>query len=1075
MRILVLILFALLNGHIGILSQKPILTINSEHTGMVFDLAYSKDGKYIISGGEDNLVKLWEVRSQKCIRTFPGQGSEILSLCFSGDGKKIASGGIQKINIWSTETGALIKSLNGHTARVSSLSFTPDDKQLVSGSHDGKIILWDIETGNKLKEIKRTDGQYIHDIVLTQDGKKLLCASGYSRNKGEISLWDLETGKLISRMDTLGKEVMSVSFTPDGKKILSGDCMGKIKLWDLQTGNCLKTIDAKFGALLETVSLSPDGKYFAACDWWGLNLKIFNIETGICTQTLKAGNGSSIRAIKFSPDGLIIAANEGNKIIMRNAKSNVVTGILGNNIVTTGELHFIENGKYLFSGNKKWNTQSGQLIMNYAQKIRHNGFSKDGTLFLTIHNDNKISIWDQASGKNIRTIQSPNNYVYAAVFSGNGKNIICAEYNGAAIINMWDIATGKKLKTIFGPNESMYIGYLDISEDGKRLLMVANTKGEMFSQITSVKILEPETGRIMDLNLKVNKGVNGSVSFSKDGAKILTYIDGNLFTYDAQTGQPLTSYADKNAAKATCATFSPDTKMVAAGMDYLYGGTHQFYINLYASDTEKPVKSLKGHTAAITSIVFTHNGKQLVTTALDQSIKYWNIETGEELLEMYALSSNDFVAITPEGLFDGTAKGIKYLYYVKGLEVIPLESMFEEYFTPKLLSRIANGEIISGQATKIEALKPVPEIKILFPETLNRGIQVKPAPMSTDLQTAKIKMEVTDKGGGIDEVILFQNGKLVQTTKREFKKSELMNETREIEFEIALVKGLNQIKVIAFNNQRTECVPVEFSLNAGEPGIKKPTLHLLAIGINEYKNARYNLNYAVSDAEGIKKALELSRNSLFGSINSVFISNEEATKKRIQDEIRKVVEKASQDDIFIFYFGGHGMVTEDGNPMFYLIPHDITQMYNSAMLLEMAISGAELKEFSAAIKAQKQLFILDACQSGGIGNMVVTRGAIEEKAIAQLARSTGTYWLAASNSNQFAGEFSQLGHGVFTFSILQGLAGKADGQNDKIITVQELSAYISDQVPQLSKVHKGSEQYPVTYGFGNDFPIYILK
>ena len=107
--------------------------------------------------------------------------------------------------------------------------------------------------------------------------------------------------------------------------------------------------------------------------------------------------------------------------------------------------------------------------------------------------------------------------------------------------------------------------------------------------------------------------------------------------------------------------------------------------------------------------------------------------------------------------------------------------------------------------------------------------------------------------------------------------------------------------------------------------------------------------------------------------------------------------------------------------------------------------------------------------------VLAARGAAEEKAIAQLARSTGTYWLAAANSQQFAGEFAQLKHGLFTYCILEAIAGKADGQNDKKITVQELSSYLNDQVPIISQKYKGSEQYPVTYGFGQDFPIAVCK
>ena len=122
------------------------------------------------------------------------------------------------------------------------------------------------------------------------------------------------------------------------------------------------------------------------------------------------------------------------------------------------------------------------------------------------------------------------------------------------------------------------------------------------------------------------------------------------------------------------------------------------------------------------------------------------------------------------------------------------------------------------------------------------------------------------------------------------------------------------------------------------------------------------------------------------------------------------------------------------------------------------------------------MFVFDACQSGGMTDFLASRGAAEEKAIAQLARSTGTYWLTASGSEQFAAEFAELGHGLFTYCVLLGLQGQADGSSkDKKITVKELSSFLDDKVPELSEKHKGTAQYPSLYGNGMDFPIIIVK
>jgi uncharacterized caspase-like protein len=160
-------------------------------------------------------------------------------------------------------------------------------------------------------------------------------------------------------------------------------------------------------------------------------------------------------------------------------------------------------------------------------------------------------------------------------------------------------------------------------------------------------------------------------------------------------------------------------------------------------------------------------------------------------------------------------------------------------------------------------------------------------------------------------------------------------------------------------------------------------------------------------------------------------------------------------------------------PQFYIAPYEMTQLYGDDSTLRRAgVSSNELLRYSRDIAAQKQLFILDACQAEGALATVALRGAAEEKAIAQLARSTGTHWLTATGSEQFATEFDKLGHGAFTYTLLEGLKGAADS-GDGIVSVNELKAYIEARVPEVTAEHKGEAQYPASYGYGQDFPLAI--
>jgi uncharacterized caspase-like protein len=301
-------------------------------------------------------------------------------------------------------------------------------------------------------------------------------------------------------------------------------------------------------------------------------------------------------------------------------------------------------------------------------------------------------------------------------------------------------------------------------------------------------------------------------------------------------------------------------------------------------------------------------------------------------------------------------------------------------------------------------------------------------------------------------------------------------------FTVILSDGENRFKAIAFNSERTESPADEIIVNYKsqkssntEGVVSTVNLYLVVIGINKYKNPRHNLNYATADATSFKEAIEKGGTSIFSKTNVVFLGDAQATKEGITTELNKIKATATAKDVFIFYYAGHGVMNE--KKAFYLVPHDVIQMYGQDdALAQKGLSANELQQFSKDIKAQKQLFILDACQSAGaLETLVAVRGAAEEKAIAQLARSTGTHWLTASGSEQFAAEFPQLGHGTFTYVLLEALSGKADKGGDKKITVKELDAYLQEQVPEVTTKYRGAPQYPSSYGYGNDFPIGVVK
>jgi len=318
------------------------------------------------------------------------------------------------------------------------------------------------------------------------------------------------------------------------------------------------------------------------------------------------------------------------------------------------------------------------------------------------------------------------------------------------------------------------------------------------------------------------------------------------------------------------------------------------------------------------------------------------------------------------------------------------------------------------------------------------------------------------------------NDKLVSDETRGMKY--LNNESS---YNINLLPGVNSIKAIAISKNGYQSMASEMNvIYSGSTARSK--MYIMAIGIDKYKNPMYNLNYAVADATAAGEQIRASAQTIFDAINIYYFNNESARRDSIIQGFNKIAALAQPQDAFVLYYAGHGVMS-DGTPEipkdFYLVLQDITQLYgNDDMLKDRGISAAELRELSKKISAQKQVVFLDACQSGAAVETYAMRGVAEEKAILQLARSTGSYLIASTGSEQYATEFKELGHGVFTYAILQGLNCNAYGvQNSKKITIKELEVYLNDNIPILTEKYHGTVQYPRSWSKGMDFPIAVCK
>ncbi len=1111
----------------------PLETIIQKgHLKYVTCAAFSPNSKFIVTGSYDNTIKLWDLESAKEIRSFNQHTDRIKSIVFSPDGNKILStSGDNTAIIFDILTGKVLQTFTIDAESLVKAVFSPDGNKVLTMNNRDETKVWDIATGKEIGTYSKSFKSSIQPTWYSPDGKKLLSFVDYKQAKivdieskkdlffldfdktfsmtfspdgkyialGSAKLFakvfNSETGKEINRFED-DKNVqcdgcnMQVAISNSNKYLLTGTKKAGLILWDIEKGTKLKTFKDCTESL-NYIKFSSSDKYVLAIN--DQNILVFNTKTGNQVVEIKTEH-LDIFEPYFSPDDkYIITPNKNNTAALWNISNasieKVYKGYLNKD--RTDGLNFSYNdwtdvsilkylsaksgitispdGKYMVKGNIDStlimiDISTGKIakeFVGHSKIVYCFDFNKTGDILASAGGDNYIKLWNTKTGKEIMTLKGHKELIFDIKFSSDGKYLVSGSWDSS--IRIWDVASGKQIQIIKLDNISPYV----VGFTPNNMYVVS---GDLNKQL---KLWELDAGAEFRTIIGHTE-ILSSFDFTPDGKTMITGSwDGKIKIWDVLTGMLLTKLENhRGAVYSVCC--DPNGKFIASG-------SSDRTIKLWDITTGKEIKTLEGNSNSVTSVKITPDGKKLISCTVDGVIKVWDLSTFKELYTYFQIDRDNWLAKNSLGYFDGTKEALKSVNYVSGMEVIAIGSLFEKYYTPNLIKRITEGESFSELSGNLnEVIKESPKITIRIEDTQKHEISlVDDSIYNWREKIIPIIVDISDQGGALDEIRIYNNEKLILN---ESLSSEIVfrgGNKLSNKYNIQLSDGKNEIKTVVINKERTESFPSKIIINYdGEDALTD--LYILSIGINKYKNPKYDLSFATNDAKAYSKALKENANQIFHNVEEVFIKDENANKENITKQFEEFSKKIGPEDVFLFYYAGHGVMSlenKKGESDFYIVTYDVTNLYGDAEILkEKAISASELMEFSRKIKAGKQLFILDACQSGGAVEAFAKRGASREKAIAQLARSTGTFFITASQESQFANEAGTLEHGLFTYAILEALEGKANGglKDDKI-TANELKTYVEERVPELSEKYHGSPQYPTGYSFGQDFPIVIIN